>query len=112
MVTIAPGVEFNTVAREWRCKWSGDNDKKSLVEAQEALNGVSNTLKAVDGVKEVQRVVCGGCLDFKVITSLDVESFGKWEKDGFAPETEFLETLSKIDGITQVETQTFTLEKV
>eukprot|EP00409_Alexandrium_fundyense_P004404 CAMPEP_0185900966 /NCGR_PEP_ID=MMETSP0196C-20130402/383_1 /TAXON_ID=2932 /ORGANISM="Alexandrium fundyense, Strain CCMP1719" /LENGTH=33 /DNA_ID= /DNA_START= /DNA_END= /DNA_ORIENTATION= len=23
---IAPGVEFNCIAREWRCKWSEDND--------------------------------------------------------------------------------------
>ena len=30
MGTIVEGVDFDTVAREWRCKWSGDNDKKSL----------------------------------------------------------------------------------
>eukprot|EP00547_Thalassionema_nitzschioides_P003905 CAMPEP_0194199840 /NCGR_PEP_ID=MMETSP0156-20130528/701_1 /TAXON_ID=33649 /ORGANISM="Thalassionema nitzschioides, Strain L26-B" /LENGTH=112 /DNA_ID=CAMNT_0038924781 /DNA_START=106 /DNA_END=444 /DNA_ORIENTATION=+ len=112
MVTIAEGVEFDTVAREWRCKWSANNDKKSLVEAQNALDGVSATLKALDGVKEVQRVVCGGCLDFKVITSLDAEKFGEWDKQKFAPEEEFLLALNAIDGITEVETQTYTLMKV
>ena len=109
MVTIAEGVEFDTVAREWRCKWSADNDKASLVAAQKLLNEKLAEVKAVDGVKAVQRVVCGGCLDFKVITSLTAEKFGDWEKAEFAPEKEFLEKLKAIDGIDTVETQTFTL---
>lgn len=66
MATITEGVDFDTVAREWRCKWSPDNDKKSLAEAQKALNEILAEVKAVDGFKKVDRVVCGGCLDFKV----------------------------------------------
>lgn len=66
MGTITEGVEFDTIAREWRCKWSGDNDKKSLAEAQKALNSVLRDIKSVEGFKKVDRVVCGGCLDFKV----------------------------------------------
>ena len=66
MGTITDGVEFDTIAREWRCKWSADNDKKSLAEAQKALMAVLSDIKAVDGFKKVDRVVCGGCLDFKV----------------------------------------------
>ena len=65
-VTIADGVEFDTVAREWRCKWSPDDDKASLVAAQKALEEVVADIKGVEGVKDVSRVVCGGCLDFKV----------------------------------------------
>ena len=65
-------------------------------------------MKGVKGVKSVQRVVCGGCLDFKVITALDAEKFGAWEGAAFAPEAEFLEEAAKIDGITAVETQTYT----
>ena len=53
MSEIAEGVTFDTVAREWRCKWSPDGDKASLVAAQEALNAVIDTVKAVDGVKGV-----------------------------------------------------------
>ena len=71
MNTIVNGVEFNTVAREWRCKWSADADKASLEAAQKVLDEYKAQVKAVAGVKNVQRVVCGGCLDFKVITSLD-----------------------------------------
>ena len=59
-------------------------------------------VKAVQGVKSVQRVVCGGCLDFKVVTALDVDSFGKWEEAKFAPEEAFLEKIKKIEGISQV----------
>jgi hypothetical protein len=66
MGTIADGIDFDTIAREWRCKWSPDNDKKSLVEAQKALEEVLADVKAVDGCKGVNRVVCGGCMDFKV----------------------------------------------
>jgi hypothetical protein len=109
MITITEGVEFDTIAREWRCKWSADADKKSLQEAQKLLNETLPALKALDGVKDVQRVVCGGCLDFKVITSLPADKFKAWEGSEFAPESEFLEKLKAIDGISTVETQTFTL---
>ena len=43
----------------------------------------------------MQRIDCGGCHDFKVITTLDGASFGEWEKQKFAPEAEFLEALEK-----------------
>ena len=48
MVTITEGVEFDTIAREWRCKWSADNDKKSLVELQKVLEEVKADIKKVD----------------------------------------------------------------
>jgi hypothetical protein len=108
-ITIAEGVEFDTIAREWRCKWSGDDDKASLVEAQKALESILPQVKKVDGVKSVERIVCGGCLDFKVITSLPAEKFGEWEEKEFAPEADFLEKLKGIKGVTVVETQTFTV---
>ena len=47
-------------------KWSPDDDKKSLSEAQAALVAVLPAIKALPGFQNVQRVVCGGCLDFKV----------------------------------------------
>ena len=63
-------------------------------------------IKAVKGVKSVQRTVCGGCLDFKVATALGDSDFGAWEEAGFAPEASVLEELKAIPGITLVETQT------
>ena len=65
--------------------------------------------QAVAGVKAVQRVVCGGCLDFKIITTLDADSFGEWEGKSFEPEASILEEMKAIDGVSLVETQTFTL---
>ena len=65
MPEIAKGDEFDTIAREWRCKWSTDNAKASLAAAQEAIQEVLGELKAMEGAT-VQRIVCGGCLDFKV----------------------------------------------
>lgn len=112
MVKITDGVEFDTVAREWRCKWSPDDDKKSLQELQKALDEAVVELKTVDGVKSVQRVVCGGCMDFKVITALPESKFGDWEKAKFAPEESFLAKIKALDGVTEVETQTYTLMPV
>ena len=109
MGSIAEGVDFDTVAREWRCKWSPDNDKKSLVEAQKALMEVLPEVKKVDGFLKVDRVVCGGCMDFKVITSLSAAKFGDWEGKKFEPEEAFLKKLEGIDGISTVETQTYTI---
>ena len=76
MPSIAKGIEFDTIAREWRCKWSTDNDKASLVEAQKAIDSILADVKAIDGFKSIQRVVCGGCLDFKVRIVLCVCVFG------------------------------------
>lgn len=88
MVTITEGVEFDTIAREWRCKWSGDNDKKSLAEAQTALNDVLADIKAVDGFGTVNRVVCGGCLDFKVCTLCTVSSLERRQIGGSSRDEE------------------------
>ena len=109
MATITNGVEFDTIAREWRCKWSADADKKSLQDAQKLLDETLPALKALDGVKGVQRIVCGGCLDFKIVTSLPIDQFKAWEGAEFAPESDFLTKLKAIDGVTEVETQTYTL---
>lgn len=109
MEKITEGVEFDTIAREWRCKWSPDDDKKSLQEAQKALDEILAEVKNVEGVKGVQRVVCGGCMDFKVVVSLTASTFGDWEGAKFAPEETFLEKLKSISGISEVETQTYTL---
>ena len=63
MPSIVSNVHFDTIAREWRCKWESE---EALVECQTALNAVLDSVKATKGVKNVQRVVCGGCKDFKV----------------------------------------------
>ena len=88
---------------------SPDDDKKSLAEVQAVVDKTLGDLKALDGVKSVQRVVCGGCLDYKLITALDGEKYGDWEAAGHPPEAEFLKAVEAIDGITTVETQTFTI---
>jgi len=107
MPEITKGVDFDTIAREWRCKWAEDGDKQSLQDLQKAMEDVMVQVGAVSGSR-VQRVVCGGCHDFKVITSFKADKFAKWEEDKFAPEEEFLAAIKKIKGVTAVETQTYT----
>eukprot|EP00227_Mantoniella_beaufortii_P016800 CAMPEP_0197588602 /NCGR_PEP_ID=MMETSP1326-20131121/9829_1 /TAXON_ID=1155430 /ORGANISM="Genus nov. species nov., Strain RCC2288" /LENGTH=112 /DNA_ID=CAMNT_0043153445 /DNA_START=62 /DNA_END=400 /DNA_ORIENTATION=- len=112
MPAFTSGVEFTHVAREWRLKWSEDGDKASLAAVQKVLDAKLAAVKAVKGFVNVQRVVCGGCHDYKVITKISAESFGDWEAAGFAPEAEFLAEVKAVEGVTAVETQTFTLESL
>mmetsp|Transcript_140727 Transcript_140727/g.366409 ORF Transcript_140727/g.366409 Transcript_140727/m.366409 type:complete len:115 (-) Transcript_140727:138-482(-) len=103
-------VEFHTIAREWRCKWAADAGKIALTKAQEVLDKHLDQLKAIHGCSGVQRIVCGGCLDFKVIVSINASVFPEWEGKQFEPEAAFLEELGTIDGITAIETQTYTIK--
>jgi len=107
-----PFVTFTNIAREWRCKFSPDNDNASLMAAQAKLEEVLAEVSSVEGATSTQRVVCGGCHDFKVITKLPEKAFKEWESAAFAPEADFLAALKAIPGITAVETQTYTLEEV
>jgi len=112
MASITSNVSYDTVAREWRMKWSGESDKASLSSVQDLLLSFESKIKAVKGVKKVQRIVCGGCLDFKVIVALDAADFGKWAEAKFAPEEEFLAAVGKVSGVSSVETQTYTIMDV
>jgi hypothetical protein len=42
---ITPNVSFDTIAREWRCKWSADSDKASLVKAQDELASILSEVR-------------------------------------------------------------------
>jgi len=48
-------------------------------------------------------------MDFKVIVALAADKYSDWEGKSFAPEADFLAKLKAIDGISQIETQTYTL---
>ena len=76
---------------------------------QKILDEHKDALKAKGSV---QRIVCGGCLDFKIITTLPSDTFGAWEADNFAPEGKILEAMKAVDGVSSVETQTFTIADV
>uniref|UniRef100_A0A0G4FBJ8 Uncharacterized protein n=1 Tax=Chromera velia CCMP2878 TaxID=1169474 RepID=A0A0G4FBJ8_9ALVE len=112
MPTIVEGVDFDTVAREWRLKWADADDKKSLAEVQKLMVSLLPEIKAESGSASIQRVVCGGCKDYKLVVALPAEKFGDWEKKDFAPEAKFLEGVKKIEGVSTVETQTYTLMPV
>jgi len=106
---ITEGVEFNVIAREWRAKWSPDNEKASLQEMQKLLDENKDALKALPGFVGLQRMVCGECMDIRIITRLNAPEFKQWAEKSFAPEATFLEKAKTIPGISQIETQTYTL---
>lgn len=109
MRKISPSVEFDTVAREWRCKWSSDGDKASLEAVQHVISEKLGELKALPGVKSVQRVVCGTCHDYKLIIALEASRYPDFEASGFCGEAQLIDALKEIKGVSGVETQTYTL---
>lgn len=78
---------------------------------QQTLDVFLPQIKNLNGVK-VQRIVCGGCLDYKVIVALPVAQFKEWESKGFAPENDFIAAIKAVDGVSQLETQTYTIMPV
>ncbi|CAL1139084.1 unnamed protein product [Cladocopium goreaui] len=132
MPEIAPGVSYGTLAREWRCKWSYDDDCASLKACQKLLQDMQEeilqvihhwsgkqlkTREVLNGkidvsTQSVQRIVGQACCDFKVIIKLPADKFDEWQSRKFDPEEKFLESLKAIPGVEQVETQTYTLETV
>ena len=109
-VPLANGsMSFNRVCREWRCKYSGDKaDSTSLESIAKVVNEYLPEIKAVSKDVKVNRLVCGACLDFKLMTTVPLSDFGPWSEKEFAPEKEFLEKLKAIEGVSMVETQTIT----
>ena len=103
--------QFENVAREWRCKWKDDGGGKAssqtLVDIADLVDEYLPKLKALEGA-QVNRAVCGGCLDFKVMVTQPLEGYGPWEEAGHPPEADFIAKLKAIPGVSQVETQTIT----
>ena len=109
------GVEFENVAREWRCKYSpgesgGPGDSASLKACNDLLTEYLPKLKALPGAS-ITRQVCGGCLDFKVSITQPLDDHAKF-MDDLALEEEFMAKLKAIDGTSQHETQEITFVKM
>lgn len=109
-VPLANGsMNFDHVCREWRCKYTGDkSDSESLEAIAAVVAEYLPELKKASKDATVNRLVCGACLDFKLMTTVPMADFGPWEASGFVPEVEFLEKIKAIAGVSQVETQTIT----
>ena len=89
--------------------WSTEGNKASLVAAQRILLGFLNELKGLEGLRSLQRVVCGSEYTFKVIIALEADKFAEWGAKSFEPEAAFLEACKATPGISKVETRTYTL---
>ena len=106
-------IAFNHIAREWRMKYSENGLSGGAVALDKLLkDNYLKQIKDTAGVTSVQRVVCGGCNDFKVVVKVTKEGFGAWEGAKFAPEEAFLADAQKVSGVTNVETQNYTLEEL
>mmetsp|Transcript_63940 Transcript_63940/g.187569 ORF Transcript_63940/g.187569 Transcript_63940/m.187569 type:complete len:147 (+) Transcript_63940:57-497(+) len=107
---ICDGVQTNCMAREWRCKWSEDDNKKSLIQCQAVLEDiVVPAMRNYHGMLSIQRVVCGGNKDFKVIVKMGLDAFDDWASLNYQPEEDVVAALMDIDGVSKIETQTYTI---
>jgi hypothetical protein len=73
-------MSFNRVCREWRCKYEGDKSTSASLEAiAKVVDELLPEIKKASDDVTVNRLVCGGCLDFKLMTTVPLEDYGKWE---------------------------------
>ena len=56
MPMITPNIGFDTLAREWRCKWVADDDKASLAACQDALSTVIATVSSCNNRQRGRKV--------------------------------------------------------
>ncbi|CAL6329030.1 unnamed protein product [Bathycoccus prasinos] len=102
---ITPNVSFTNVSREYRLKW---RDKKALTECQDVIDAHLHRMRALNGLGSIHRVVCGDCHDFKLIVTLHESNFAVWECDEFTFEADVVKQLEAIDGVSAIESQTYT----
>ncbi|GAX22405.1 hypothetical protein FisN_14Hh018 [Fistulifera solaris] len=109
-VPLANGaMSFDRVCREWRCKYEGDKaTSKSLEAIAKVVDEYLPEIKSISKDVTVNRLVCGSCLDFKLMITVPLEEYGPWSEKGHGPEADFLAKIKAIDGVSQVETQTIT----
>jgi len=106
-------IEFVHIAREWRMKYEENGLKGGAVKLDQMFKEkYLGDIKKIDGMVSVQRAVCGGCNDFKLVIKMPKEKWGAWEAIKFAPEADFLEDAKTIAGVTSVETQPYTFDRL
>lgn len=81
-VPLANGaMSFNRVCREWRCKYEGDKGTSESLEAiAKVVDELLPQIKKVSSDITVNRLVCGACLDFKLMMTVPLEDFGPWDE--------------------------------
>jgi hypothetical protein len=108
-MSLCEGVTFSSICREWRGKWSEDADKASLVAVNKLFNETFlPTIKSLEGFEKVQRIVCGDCHDWKFVIQFKSENY----PETVAGEEPFLAAAGAIEGITSIETQTYTIDEL
>mmetsp|Transcript_27887 Transcript_27887/g.64797 ORF Transcript_27887/g.64797 Transcript_27887/m.64797 type:complete len:162 (+) Transcript_27887:79-564(+) len=132
MPELAPNVQFDVMAREWRCTWSSADQMESLRDCQQVLDKYTEKLcvlvgnwtrstskstavfngKADPQRQGVQRIVSADTKEFKIITKMPVDAFDAWAEGGFEPEAQFLAELRAIPGVTKIETQSYTISNI
>merc|ERR1719440_205717 len=90
--------ELFTLVNEWT---------STQFRTKEVMNGRFNV-----GENLVQRIIDADEKDFKIIIKLPAEKYQDWANKGHKPETEFLQQLKEIEGVAEVEAETYTLEVV
>jgi hypothetical protein len=75
---------------------------------QQVVDGHLHSIRSLDGLESIHRVVCEDFHDWKLIVTLHESNFAVWECDSFTFESEILKEIEACEGVTMIETQTYT----
>jgi hypothetical protein len=74
------GLEYTTICREWRCKFSAwpsskdvDVTSRIVQDCVDAYDSIKDELKATKGVVVVRQLMCSTCCDFKIQITMDAD---------------------------------------
>eukprot|EP00755_Sulcionema_specki_P011714 Sspe_Gene.49692::Locus_26995_Transcript_1_1_Confidence_1.000_Length_488::g.49692::m.49692 len=94
-------IPINRVCREWRCKVKGEETAEKVEELLESMRG------KLPQDATVSRLVCKMQWDYKIQSTVDLETWKEWKGCDFPPEKEFLDELKAIDGVSNVSAQSY-----
>lgn len=102
LLTQAPDILYDKVAREWRCKVA---NRDGLGVAQKAWASFAEQTRHIEGVVRVQRLCCGTCLDFRIVVTMKADAYEAWKSRDHHPESEVLDALRTSEGCSEVRSQ-------
>ncbi len=102
LIEQAPGVHYDTVAREWRCRV---DERATLGAVQARWEPFAARVAAVPGLVKAERLCCGTCNDFRILVSVRAEAYAQWRAREHEPEAEFLAAMRNCPGVREVHSQ-------
>ena len=113
------GLEYTTICREWRCKfseWPSSRDvevtSRIVADCVAAYESIKDEVKSNEGVLAVRQLMCSTCCDYKIMVTMDADVYDQWKQKSHYPEEKFLAQLQAIEGVDSAEAQLMSIKDV